>query len=80
MVSHEHPGMATPAVAPANLPEPEKESLAVVIALEDRLPAIAPRHHMIDRPRILVPQRPRHAARIRGFKQRLRRMLKCDTK
>ena len=79
MVSHEHPGMATPAVAPANLPEPEKESLAVVIALEDRLPAIAPRHHMIDRPRILVSQRPRHTARIRRFKQRSRKMLKCDT-
>ena len=52
--------MDTPAVAPADLPQPEQERLPVIIPLENGFPAIPACHHMINRPAILVAQRSRH--------------------
>jgi hypothetical protein len=62
MVAHQHPGMDTPAVAPANLPQPEQERLPVIIALENDFSPIPARHHMINRSGVLVAQRSRHTA------------------
>jgi len=61
MIAHQHPGMDTPAVAPADLTQPEQERLPVLIALKNRLPPVTPSHHMINRPRILMSQGSWHA-------------------
>ena len=53
--------MDAPAVASANLPKAEQERLAVVVALENRLPSVPACHHMINGSGILVAQRSWHS-------------------
>jgi hypothetical protein len=60
MILHEHPSMHPPAMTPTYLPQPEEKSLPILIVFKNYFPSITSGHHMINRSRILMSQRPWH--------------------
>lgn len=59
--------------------KPEQERLPVLIGFEDRFPAIAPRHDMVDGSRILVAQRSGHAGTCLCHLHFSTKLLKCSS-
>jgi hypothetical protein len=62
MVSHKHPSMDSPAVAPTNLPQPKQKRLPIIISLKNDFTPIPASHHMIDSSGILMAQRSWHVS------------------
>ena len=61
MIAHQHPGMHPPTKAPVRLFHQIRPREPVLVVIKNILPAIPPRHHMIDGTCRLVSQRSRHA-------------------
>jgi hypothetical protein len=47
-------------VTPTYLPQPEEKSLPILIVFKNCFPSITSGHHIINRSRILISQRPWH--------------------
>ena len=54
MIVHQNPRVHPPTMTPADLIEPKQEALPVLVIFKDHLPSVAPRHDMINSPRILI--------------------------
>ncbi len=64
MVTHQHPGVNAPARHATRLTQRPEEQLSVVIAAEDLLPAIPPRHDVVKGTGMLNANAAWHTVRL----------------
>jgi hypothetical protein len=64
VVAHEHPGVNTEATTRAALAQRAHEGFSIFVILNNRLPPVPARHHMIDGPRKLDANLPCHRLRL----------------
>ena len=77
VIIHQNPGVDFPPATQDSLEEGVDKQLPVVVIPHDRLPAISPRHDVINRPGVLDARRTGHSHRMVDYLQLVNFLSPC---